>query len=322
LRSDVRLGPPLLAALACACSGSVHDTSVASTPLVVVHGRVDRAALERPHPEAPLVGAIFWAGMPSVNPVCLLYDDRPELADVCPDPYGVFLAGPSPAVPVAADGSFALALDTLPDARLSVGDAAARITYGTLVVVEDVDGDGAAHPFARKRGADTLVAAAFHHLRAPQARVVLREGGFVEGSLYYPAPGCAPPPPGFSVLTAPPYADGAAPAGGGCAVRDIGDPVEVPPLSPELARAFVCREAGIPPDRELIHRSSDMIPPLPDTTAVCLGRDLVAITAKPGAGISCPVLLTFALKGCFEDPVCAVPEWDDSARPPAWWPCH
>jgi hypothetical protein len=27
------------------------------------------------------------------------------------------------------------------------------------------------------------------------------------------------------------------------------------------------------------------------------------------------------LRGCREDPTCAVPDWDFTAHPPQWWPC-
>src|SRR5262245_43433968 len=70
MTSEARL-LPLLAALTGACGGSVHDASVGSAPLLVIHGHVDRASLQRTKPEAPLLGALGWAALPAVSPLCL-----------------------------------------------------------------------------------------------------------------------------------------------------------------------------------------------------------------------------------------------------------
>jgi hypothetical protein len=38
-------------------------------------------------------------------------------------------------------------------------------------------------------------------------------------------------------------------------------------------------------------------------------------------GERCKGLTHYTLRGCREDPACAVPDWDFTATPPAWWPC-
>ncbi len=35
----------------------------------------------------------------------------------------------------------------------------------------------------------------------------------------------------------------------------------------------------------------------------------------------CKGLTHYTLRGCREDVSCAVPDWDFTANPPAWWPC-
>jgi hypothetical protein len=331
MTSEARLA--LLVWLAQGCSGSVHDRSVGDEPLLVIHGHVEVAALERTHPAAPLLGVLAWAAVPVVNPICLEFD-APELRGACPDPHGVFLRQIQAAAPVDADGNFALPLFALPGAGASVGDEVTRITYGSLLVLEDVDGDGVATLPGSSGGlksgmsttTDTVVAATFHTLRAGQARVVLREGGFVAGSFFYPAPGCAAPPAGFSLWLVPPYPeDGAAPAG--CVTRALDSPVEVAALPAAQAQALGCRgwNPGIlredaPPGVVSfgVHRARADDPAPRVGEPVCLNRTLLAAVVPD----ICPVLVVFALKGCGFDPLCAQPEWDDSGSPPAWWPCH
>src|SRR4051794_7833682 len=75
-----------LALLLAGCSrGTVHDLSVSSDPLVVLHGHVDTAALQRQHADAPLVAALVWAGVPRINPLCLKYAAA-AIQPACPDP--------------------------------------------------------------------------------------------------------------------------------------------------------------------------------------------------------------------------------------------
>jgi hypothetical protein len=160
---------------------------------------------------------------------------------------------------------------------------------------------------------DVIVAASFHTLRADQHRVVFREGGFVEGSNFYPAPGCPPPPPGFSIEDAPAYSETPV-AGGGCVFRAADAPVEVTPLSPDQATALLCRPS---PRRFAVCEPTSSEPPS-GLTPICLAPGVMAAVV-PG---TCPGLLAFPLKGCESDPFCTAGGWDHSAAPPPWWPCH
>jgi hypothetical protein len=315
------------------CGGGVHDLSAASDPLVVIHGHVDLAALERPNPSSALLATLIWAEVPAVDPTCLAFTD-PRLAPACPDPYGVFNGEVETWTPVGPDGGFDLALFQLPAVNVSVGDAATRIAYGSVVVVEDVDGNGQPTLFAPvsgRRGTapapqpitpDTIVGASFYDLHANQTRVVFREGGWVADSNFYPLPGCDAPMTGFSILTAPPYSDASPPAGG-CVDTGTDTTVEVTPLSAADGLAYLCRSVQIgfglldPGDRS----------PPGNPTLVCLmgSSSTPALPASVLAAVHpgiCPWVRSYALSGCNTDPSCTMPEWDLTASPPSWWPCH
>jgi hypothetical protein len=334
MTSDERHGRPVLLALAllAGCtSGGVHDLSVPSEPLLVIHGHVNLATIGRQNRGFPLIGALVWAGVARIAPLCLKYA-APQIRAACKDPYGFFFGETERAAPVDADGNFDLVLPHLPAARVSVGDEVTRIAYGSLMVAEDLNGDGQLYlgPFGNRRGippggdmpmpsasvpsgADVVVAASFHTLRAEQHRVVFREGGFVEDSNFYPAPGCAPPPRGFSFEDAPAYTEPPA-TPGPCGFRPPDVQLEVSPLAPAETTALQCRPApnGFRARRAMTSR------PNPSTPPICLAPDVLAVII-PG---TCPALDSYLLKGCSDDPFCTAPEWDDTASPPDWWPCH
>jgi hypothetical protein len=322
MTSDIRW--LLAVALVAGCGRGVHDLSIASDPLVVLHGHVDRSRVQRVHPEAPLLGALIWAGVPNINPVCVKFPGT-EIQRACPDPYGVFYGEVERAAPVDDDGNFELTLFHLPRAAVSVGDEVTRIAYGSLLVVEDVDGDGQPSFFPPPAGRrdptapgpsgdpDTIVAASFHTLHDTQERVVFREGGFVADSNFYPAPGCDPPPPGFSVETVPRYQDTPA-LPEQCSIRPVDATVPVPPVAAADALALMCRAIGRDP-RVREPRIDNQPPP---GATYCLGGDILAVVSGDGCGR----LTAFTLKGCDHDPFCLSPEWDHTADPPAWWPCH
>jgi hypothetical protein len=331
----------LAVALAAAgCGSGVHDITVAATPLRVLHGHVDLTALVRPNPAAPLLGAMLWATVPGVNPVCVELADQKltpndptqaqEVLTACPDPSGVFPGPPQVWVPIDADGNFDLALYTLPAITVSVGDSVTRIAYGTLIAVEDADGDGQPtlpqpSPITegRRRGfgvqlfsPDRIVAATFYDLKANQQRIVFREGGFTTPSFFYPAPGpgpgCEPPTDGFWIMNAPPYAD---PPVGDCTFSSTDTRLELTPLSQADGLAFLCR--GIQVDDTVRQPVDDEGPP-PGATNVCFGSNVMAAVANAG---TCAQMRSWALSGCQEDPLCGTPEWTIAASTISWWPC-
>ena len=341
-RARNRIGSAALATAlgfgaACSSASGVHDLSVASDPLVVVHARVDLGALERKHPEAPLLGALLWAGIPTIDPLCLKFS-APAIAPACPDPYGFFYGAIERAAPVDASGGFDLPLFHLPKASVSVGDEVTRVAYGTLLVVEDVNRDGqlslpaslgrrdvqTSNPApAPDAEVDSIVAASFASLRGDQLRVVFREGGFVADSNFYPMPGCAAPPPGFSLMTVPPYT--AAPTDATtptpppsvitCPASPLDTPVVVAPLPRLEGTALLCRglQRGFRTQEPLPDR-----PPPSDAVTVCLSHEVLVQIPQQ---VTCPRLVSYVLKGCREDPFCKTPDWDRSLSPPRWWPC-
>jgi hypothetical protein len=320
----------LLGAISLSCGQGVHDLSVSADPLLVIRGHVDPAKLQRVHPEAPLLGLLVWASAPHINVLCLAYPDVADLQAACPDPYGVYYGEIQKAVPVAADGSFEIDLANLPNARVSIGDTVTRIAYGALLVAEDTNGDG---QLSLPRGGggfidggangaaapDVVVGASFYSLRNAQERIVFRESGFVEGSNFYPAPGCPTPPRGFSVLAAPAYSDaGALP--GTCTEQGFDQPVDVAALTSEQALSLACRTVqqgfGV---REATDERNPNRPGRDGASAkqVCLSHEILALVS-PGL---CPTFNALALKGCRQDPFCLTPDWDHTAHPPSWWPC-
>lgn len=339
-RRGALLAAPVV--LAAACGQGVHDLSITADPLVVLHGHVDQSQLMRVHPEAALLGVLVWAEVAAVNPVCIRFDDgsltpndptlAPQLAAACPDPYGFFPGEAEAWTPIGDDGNFDLPLYDLPMARVSVGDAVTRIAYGALVVIEDVNGDGQP-PFARTPGrglariaadnvqaemVDRVVASTFYDLHADQQRVVFREGDFVTPSYFYPAPGpgigCKPDR-GFSIMTAPPYAE---PAVGQCVFSSTDTRLEVTPLSLADGAAFLCRvvigDTTVADPQPNGDRDRVQVPA--GATQICFGSNVLAQVAT---GPNCSVVLSFALSGCAQDPLCAMPEWTRTAASLAGW---
>lgn len=337
-RALLRCFAVAVSAAACGgCGRGAHDLAFTSGALVVIKGHVDLGTIRRPNPDpapqAPLIGALVWAKPAAVDPVCLEFASDRSIAPLCPDPYGVFNGEVEAFAPVDANGDFDLPLTHLPMVSVSVGDATTRIAYGSLMVVEDVDGDGqptllaapdpnqldAPAPEAAPAAIDRIVAATFYDLNAPQVRVAFREGGFIPGcpndaavhsgcSYFYPLVGCEPPS-GFSIVTAPAYSD----PSGACSTASPDARIDVPPLSPPDAQEFLCRAVQIGTGlRQARDRG-----PRGVHTLVCLTPDLMA-AVYPGF---CSWLRSYALKGCAQDPLCATPEWDFTMSPPSWWTC-
>ena len=318
--------------LLCACGGGVHDLNTSAPPLLTINGHVDTSTLTRQNSAAPLIAALVWAAVPRIDPLCLAYQSNPQLQPACPDPFGVFPGEVETTVPVAADGSFTISLSELPAAAVSVGDTETRIAYGTLIIGEDLDGDGQLEIFGAGVGKggsvgpanqgpleDDIVAASFYTLKARQERLAFREGGFVENTNFYPAPGCTDPPQGFSLMSAPSYDS---PGGGGCTFAAASDAVNVAAIAPADAQAFACRLAQSQRPLEDANTVDDPTQNLGPgglgPQLVCLSHDDLAIVIS---GPQCPAMHAIALKGCADDPFCLNPEWDDTSNPPSWWPC-
>jgi hypothetical protein len=333
------LGLALVLALALvgAGCGRVHDLGVPSVPIVTFHGHVDLASLEPP-PQAPLIGALVWAAVAAVNPVCLPAPPT-GLEGECADPYGVFDGEVGSGVPIDASGDFDVTLLSLPKASLAVGDSVTRISYGSLIVVEDLDGDGQPSfpmPVVGGQGpdlgaptaatsSDRIVGATFWSLNAPQQRIVFREGDFVSPSNFYPAcawtgadpPNVNVPPPGFSILGVPPRTDPLPPPEA-CSVASPDVRVTVAPISAAEGLGMICRPVQLAdasfrrlPSGSPIHQGEQIW---------CSGDNSVMARLFTGDGRVCASLRSYTLH-CALDPGCATPGSDFVEPAPSWWPC-
>jgi len=120
-------------------------------------------------------------------------------------------------------------------------------------------------------------------------------------------------------MTAPPYAD---PAVGACTFDAADTRLEVPPLSVADGTAFLCR--AITGNATVTNPTprpdgDQMIPTGPGVTDICFGTNVLATDSM---GPTCPVVMSFALSGCAQDPLCTMPEWTlTAASLGTGWPC-
>ncbi len=318
MRSSVL--PSLLTAMVAAgCLGGVDDLGLAAPPLAQVQGRVDLAAVLPLANGAPLRAALVWGAVPNYSLGCLMYRANPELAAACPDPFS-FVPGSVESeaeISLAGDGSFQLPIRRLPPAGVAVGDETTRISWGSVIVAADSNGNGLFDLLDLNTGkgprhqlADRVVAASFQTLEAPQQRVTFREGGYDAQSTFYPALGCAPPPAGFSLLfTALP---GPAQACGSVSLSHWIEPI---PVGETQARRLACSSLDTTRVRE-----PDQAPNLTGAEppkVLCLDAQTLALV-YPG---ECPRITFLPLKGCGGWPLCRNPEWDRTNSLPEWWPC-
>ncbi len=308
--------------------------------------------------------ALVWGAQWLTEPFCVLPAESTEAAAVidagCRDPFGFVPAAVSVGVPIDVDVPTTLTLVQLPAADVMVGDVTARVAFGSLVVFDDRDDTGTLElampqraPSGGGRGrpqpgggnsADIIYGASFLTMTAPDQRVAYREGAFSAASAFYPRAGCAPPPPGFSVLAA-----GGFSAAAGVASALAG---ELPPEDPSTCSAAAPAEATIEiaarapadvqevgcdertDDSSVRYREPPSNPPdLPSRTVACAhlpafdtgagspASDLIQLVVSGRASERCKGLTHYTLRGCREDVNCPIPEWDFTASPPAWWPC-
>jgi hypothetical protein len=331
----VRSSLAFLAAVAIvslSCGNGVDDLSLESAPLGLVRGKVALAAIGARGAGKPLRAALVWGAVPNYVLACVKYPFNAEIAPACPNPFGFVPGLVEVDVEVGVDGSFTLPLRRLPDVGLSVGDDSARVAWGSVVVAADSDGSGSFNLLAREADdreppklADLALAASFFRLDMPQQRVAFREGGWDEGSLFYPAKGCAAPPVGFSALTTPGLKPlSLEPAPGECTSASLDAAVIEPvPIAADEAKGLACRSIN----RARVRRPG-LVPPSEEEDEqgryhglvgkqVCLDAETLAIVSEG----DCPTITVMPLSGCRENLVCQEPDWDLTKQPPPWWPC-
>jgi hypothetical protein len=336
-----------LAAVALAGCGDLQGLTPAELPpLVSIHVRVtgDLDAVRRPSDEPPQLRASLLWGQPSLpDASCLPPIENPDHAAVvetgCGDLLGFKRGGfdTSMDTPVAADGTATINLYSLP--QFLYGDMHSQIVYGSVVIYDDANGDGFLAPFS---GQDVVYAASFASMTQPDTRIAFRHGAFDDRSAYYPRRGCEAPVEGYSQVSAGGFTLQAA--------LDAQARGELPAQDPAQ-----CRQAPIDRELELALRSPDELgevacfpfafffssppsepfPVFPGSstpTMACTsipdrgsgrarGRSQLLMTtrAPPGFKMPCKSIFHMVLRGCQDDPLCEVPEWDVPA--PDWWPC-
>ena len=279
----------------------------------------------------------------------------------CRDPFGFVPAQVGPSVPVTIGQTAAISLNALPTADLLVGGITSRVGYASFVLYDDRDGTGTldlstphrAPSGGRDNGppedempdsADVVYGASFLTMTAPDLRASYREGTYTPSG-FYPRQGCGDPPlefGGFGILGASGFsaADGltASLAGtlptesdlGACsqtspdqtvvpiAVQSPADVVEVSCVEQTTDGSTRYRQP--PTDGPDLSYRVHACAHLPSFGAQGQS-DLIQLVVSGGSGDRCKGLTHYTLRGCREDVACAVPDWDFTANPPAWWPC-
>ncbi|HSY39411.1 MAG TPA: hypothetical protein VLA79_07780 [Polyangia bacterium] len=280
------------------------------------------------------------------------------IAAGCRDPFGFVPSLVGASVPVTLGTPTPLPLFNPPPTDVLVGDATSRVGYASLVFYDDRDGTGTLEfseshptPFGGDNGPDqqdqsdsrdVIYGASFLTMTALDQRVSFLDGTFNPLSAFYPRNGCPPPADNsqFQVLTA-----GGFSAAAGLASAASGTlPIENPPCAVEdPATALVTITAQSPADvaevscteRTLDGTTRYRQPPTdaPDFNGRAIAcahlpsfdagdqTSLIQLVVSGLPTDHCKGLTHYTLRGCREDVSCAVPDWDFTANPPAWWPC-
>lgn len=293
-------------------------------------------------PDAPpsqLYVALRWLfpGVPDTS--CLPPAENPAhariLDEACVDPLSV-----SPGfdgtigVPVADDGIATIGLYS-PPAQL-YGDMYSQIAYATIVAYDVQAGLPDGFP-----GAGPYFAASFLSMSQPDVRLAFRHGGYNDELAYYPRRGCAPPPAGFSLVSASGFTVEQAleaqqigelpsqdPAG--CRVDSLDRGVQLALRPEDELRALRCftgptgfddpppalPSPGDPDEEREVLVACTTIPRHFEGSAEHPNKRQALVAVPVG---SCTEIRHYVLRGCFGSPFCSEPQW--SAAPPSWWPC-
>jgi hypothetical protein len=302
--------------------------------------------------------AIVWGAQWLPEPFCILPPESSDAAAViaagCRDPFGFVPARAAETVPVTIGTAEPLSLANLPAVDLLVGGVPSRVGYASFVFYDDRDGGGlnlsTSHPakFGGDRGdqpdnqdsTDVIYGASFLTMTAPDVRVSYLEGTFMQ-SAFYPRNGCDGPDQPFQILSAGGFTEAAGAAAVAMGALPLEDPttcgkvlpsqtvVEVGAQAPADVAEVSCSEDTL--DGSVRYREPpDTAPDFTDRVTACAHLPSFAPGSQPNliqlvvSGRSedhCKGLTHYTLRGCREDVACAVPDWDFTANPPAWWPC-
>jgi hypothetical protein len=201
--------------------GKLEGLDIPVTPLARIQVQVtgDLPATARPTPQLRV--ALMWGEQWLPEPFCVLPPESTNAAEViatgCPDPFRFVPNLASADIPIQPDVTATIDLINLPEADLMVGDLTARIAYASLIVYDDINGNGMLdlhHPPHHQRHEenynpgtlatrDQVYGASFVSMTKPDQRVAYREGAPPAANFaFYPRIGCPDPPPAFSILSA------------------------------------------------------------------------------------------------------------------------
>lgn len=355
--------------------GSTEELSVLATLKVEVLPPFDEV-----RPEGPMRLGVLWLALSSTDAWCALNAglalglpplvglssegdaERSELSaelkaltqDVCRDPLGVApgLAGESVPLSTAQlmeGGVLEVPFTRLPSAEVLFGSPDARLGYATVVLFEDLDGDGAltlaeakgGRRRGRRGGAeqeevppDRVWGASFQSVITPHQRLAYHEGAEVVSPFFYPVFGCDPLPRGFGILESalelidlvalltPLLPSEGAPLAsepptqardGLCEVSSLDRPIQLQVVSPSARlQELVCRPLG-DEGEEPPERAPEEL----ELTCVS-SEEVLAIDRNA----ECKGVSYWRLVGCpLGQPSCDEPRWDMRTNVPEWWPC-
>ncbi len=279
------------------------------------------------------------------------------IAAGCRDPFGFVPTLVGASVPVTLGTPTQLPLFNPPATDVLIGDVTSRIGYASLVFYDDRDGNGTldfseSHPTPsggdggpdqedQSDSRDVVYGASFLTMTAPDQRVSFLDGTLDPNAAFYPRKGCGDPPPQFGVLGASGFsaadainatAAGTLPTESDLAQCTQTDPgatlVTIAAKSPADVAEVLCTERTL--DGTTRYRQPPTDTPLYGHVYACAHlpsfdagdqTNLIQLVVSGLPTDRCKGLTHYTLRGCREDVSCAVPDWDFTANPPAWWPC-
>jgi hypothetical protein len=327
---------------------------------LAIHAGGEFANVQAPRaPDPALRVALVWAAQWLTEPLCILPPDDAQVAAVvaagCRDPFGFVPDRVGINAPLGPDGTATLELFDLPAADVMIGDVTARIAYASLVIYDDRDNNGTltlGRP-ARLAGreddrpedpgvstADLVYAASFVSMTEPDTRVAFREGAFNDRAAFYPRNGCGEPLPSFSIVSAGGFTAAAAIAAqlrgelpledpATCRERTTDEPVVLTYRPPAELMDVACNPRRT--DSSVRYREPPNNSPILGVRTLACAKipdfgsgktdGMTQLVVPVGSGGLCKGIAHYVLRGCRNDPACALPEWDLTATPPSWWPC-
>jgi len=320
----------------------------------------DFASVAPPGSPAPkLTAALVWGAQWLTEPLCIASPDDASVAAViaagCRDPFGFVPDRVAASAPLGADGTAELDLFDLPGADVMVGSLTARVAYASIVVYDDRDEDGTL-TFGRPSrlagrdmgppqdsGAQTrdlVYAASFATMTARDTRLAYREGGFDQAAAFYPRSGCGDPLPSFSNVSAGGFSASAAiaatlagtlPAEDPATCREVSmdAPIAIAFRAPAQLRELACEERRSDSSVRYREPPADQ-PDLTGRTTACAkvpdfgsgqANGAIQLAVSGRSSDSCAGVTHFVLRGCRNDALCTLPQWDITGTPPTWWPC-